>query len=186
MRPIGTAEELERRRIRAVQLMSTGESHTKIAEILGVYRGSLYRWRELAESEPDGLKAIPASGAPRKLSDSQLEDLKYLLGQGAKAHGWPNELWSSKRVAALILMHFGVQYHDGHVRKILKKLLNWSSQKPECRARERDEAEIARWAREEFPRIQKRSAGQRRNTRLPRRVRLHAQSDRATNVRAAG
>ena len=185
MRPIGTAEELERRRTRAVELMNSGESHTKIAEILGVYRVSLYCWRKMAQSKPDGLKAIPASGAPRQMSDSQLEDLKYLLGQGAKAHGWPNELWSSKRVAALIQTHFGVQYHEGHVRKLLKKLLHWSSQKPECRARERDEVEIERWAREEFPRIQKRSAGQRGHTRLSRRVRLHAQPNRAADVRTA-
>lgn len=182
MRPLGTAEELQRRRIRAVELMDGGESHTKIAEILGVDRRSLYRWRSMARGGPDGLKAVPHPGAPRHLNETQLHELEFFLGQGAKAHGWPNELWTSKRVAALILRCFGIQYHDGHVRKILKKLLHWSSQKPECRARERDEAEIERWTREEFPRIKKRGAGQRSHAGLPRRIRLHAQPHRAADV----
>ena len=182
MRPHGTAEELERRRIHAVELMNSSQSHTKIAEILGVDRGSLYRWRTMARSGPDGLKAIPHPGAPRHLNETQLHELEYLLGQGAKVHGWPNELWTSKRVAHLIQKFFGVQYHAGHVRKIMRKLLHWSSQKPECRARERDEAEIERWKREEFPRIKKRSPGQRRHAGVPRRIRLYAQPHGAADV----
>jgi transposase len=181
MRPLGTAEELQRRRIRAVELMNSGQSHTMIAEILGVDRGSLYRWRTMARSGPDGLIAIPHPGAPRQLDEAQLHELEFLLGQGAKAHGWPNELWTSKRVANLIQKFFGVQYHEGHVRKIVSKLLHWSSQKPECRARERDEAEIERWKQEEFPRIKK-SPGQRSHAGVPRRIRIHAQSHRAADV----
>jgi transposase len=181
MRPIGTAEELQRRRTRAVELMNSGQSHTQIAEILGVDRGSLYRWRSMARSGPDGLNAVPHPGAPCQLEETQLHDLEYLLGQGAKAHGWPNELWTSKRVANLIQKFFGVQYHEGHVRKIIKNVLHWSGQKPECQARERDEAEIERWKREEFPRIKK-SPSQRSHAGLPRRIGLHAQSHRAANV----
>jgi transposase len=167
MRPHGTAEELERRRIRAVELMNSGQSHTKIAAILGVNRGSLYRWRIMARKGPEGLRAVPSPGAPRQLDETRLPELEFLLGQGAKAHGWPNELWTSKRVANLIRKFFGVQYHEGHVRKILTQLLHWSGQKPEYRARERDEAAIERWRSEEFPRIKK-SPGPRRHTGVPR------------------
>jgi transposase len=90
------------------------------------------------------LNAVPHFGAQRRLTESQLHELEFFLGQGAKAHGWPNELWSSKRVAALIRKQFGMDYHDGHVSKLLKKRLRWSSQKPERRARERDDDEIER------------------------------------------
>ncbi len=41
-------------------------------------------------------------------------------------------------------------------RKILKVRLGWSSQRPERRARERDEEETARWKREEWPVLKKR------------------------------
>ncbi len=75
--------------------------------------------------------------------------------KGARSHGWPDELWTAKRVAEVIRRHFGVEFHTEHVRKILKERLVWTSQKPERRARERDEEEIERWVREEFPHIKK-------------------------------
>ena len=151
----------------AVKLMGSGQSHTKIAEILGVDRSTLYRWRRMAQSRPDGLTSVAHSGAPRHLTEAQFHELEFLLGQGAKAHGWPNELWTSKRVVKLIQKFFDVEYHEGHVRKMMRDILHWTSQKPECRARERDETEIERWKNDEFPLIKK-SPGQRRDAGLPR------------------
>lgn len=155
MRPLGTAEELERRRRRAVELMAGDQSHTTIADILGVARWSLYRWLDLDRHGPSGLTALAHLGPKSRLSETQVHELEYLLGQGAKAHGWHNELWTSKRVASLIQKYFGVHYHEGHVRKLMKKVLHWTSQKPECQARERDNDEIERWKKEEFPLIKK-------------------------------
>jgi transposase len=66
----------------------------------------------------------------------------------------PQDLWTCPRVALVIQEHFGVIYHTAHVWRLLRSL-GWSCQKPEQRARERDEAEIARWRHEEWPRIKK-------------------------------
>jgi transposase len=64
------------------------------------------------------------------------------LLQGAGAHGWRTERWTAARVADLIERHFGIAFHPEHVRKVLKRKLGWTSQKPQKRARERDEAAI--------------------------------------------
>jgi Winged helix-turn helix/DDE superfamily endonuclease len=77
-----------------------------------------------------------------------------LLGQGALHAGYRTELWTIPRVAELIRDEFGVRYHPAHVWKLLTAL-GWSCQKPERRAVERDEAAIARWKREDWPRIKK-------------------------------
>jgi transposase len=82
-----------------------------------------------------------------------LRSLETLLLQGARTHGWPNDLWTATRVAVLIGRYFGVSYHPDHVRRFLRQRLHWTSQKPQRKARERDEEEIARWKTEEFPRI---------------------------------
>jgi transposase len=103
--------------------------------------------------QADGLAAKPPSGAKRRLSDAQLGELEQLLGQGAPAHGFPNELWTAARVAQLIGRHFGIKYHPEHVRKLLKRRLNWSSHKPQRRARQRNDKEVERWKADEFPRI---------------------------------
>jgi len=160
MRPQGTAAELERRRRRAVQLVEAGESPTVVARILGVTSSSLHRWRRLAR-QLDGLVARPVPGAKRRLSDVQLTQLESLLRQGATAHGFPNDLWTSARVAQLIQRYFGIEYHPDYPRQLLQHWLHWTCHKPQKRARERNDAEIERWKADEFPRIL-REAWQRR------------------------
>jgi transposase len=143
MRPIGTAAELERRRRHAVELMRRGESPTAIARILGVCRTSLYRWLAKAGQSPEALAAKPHPGPRPRLTAEQIRDLERLLLQGARAHGWHNDLWTAHRAAEVIRRHFGVAYHVEHVRKILRRRLSWSSQKPQKKARQRNDARIA-------------------------------------------
>jgi transposase len=102
---------------------------------------------------PNGLAAIPAVGPKPRLSQTQLTALVALLKKGAVAHGWPNHLWTSKRVAVLIQRHFGVRYHPDHVRRLLHDRLHWTSQKPQKRARERNVKEVERWIADDWPRI---------------------------------
>ena len=153
MRTIGTAAELERRRRRAVGLFNQGEDPHLIVRLLGVDRSSLYRWRKAAAAGPFGLNAKRHPGRTPRLSHPQLAELQVLLLQGAKVHGWTTDLWTADRVTELIRRHFGVKHHPEHVRKILKQRLNWTSHKPQRRARERNTKEVERWKADEFPRI---------------------------------
>jgi transposase len=152
MRPKGTAAELERRRRRAVELLEQGEAPALVARILGVRRTSLHRWRRMAR-KANGLSAKPAPGAKRRLTGAQLGELEQLLSKGAPAHGFPNELWTAARVALHIRRHFGVEYHPEHVRSLLRRRLNWTSHKPQRRARQRNDKEVERWKADELPRI---------------------------------
>jgi len=152
-RPVGTAEELERRRRRAVELVDRGERPSVVARCLGVDRNSVYRWRRQAAAGPTGLAARPHPHRPAALTDAQLGRLEVLLAQGAPAHGWANGLWTAARVADLIERHFGRRFHHDHVGRFLRQRLGWTPQKPRRRARERDEVAIRRWQSEDFPRI---------------------------------
>jgi transposase len=151
-RPIGTADELARRRERAVQAVADGESRKTVAKVLGVHPKTVARWVRAAR-QPGGLAAKPQPGPTPGLTEVDLRRLGELLAQGAKAHGWHNELWTAARVARLIEQQFHIDYHPEHVRKILKRRLGWTSQKPRRTARERNDKEVARWLGDEFPRI---------------------------------
>ena len=142
MRPIGTAEELERRRRRAVELVKQGEHPAKVAYFLGCGRSSVYTWVKLGRDAAEKLAARPHTGPKPRLTDEQAKELEGLLLEGAKAHGWHNDLWSAHRVAEMIRRHFGVQYHTEHVRKIIRGRLRWSSQKPQKRAKQRNNEKI--------------------------------------------
>lgn len=165
MRPVGSAKELERRRRRAMALFEQGEKPSVIIRILGISNGSFYRWRNAFLEGEDGLAAKVREGRLR-LTPDQLASLVTELKKGATAHGWANELWTGERVAALIERLFHVRYTPDHVRVLLRERLGWTSQKPEKRGRERDEEEITRWRKEEYPRIKKRHTT-RSSSRLP-------------------
>jgi transposase len=151
MRPIGRAAELESRRRRAVEAYYEGQAPSIIARVLGVDRGTVHRWVRLARM-PSGLAPVRVVRPPR-LSDSQLAQLEALLLQGATQHGWINDLWTAARVTVLIQRHFGVRFHVEHVRKILKRRLNWSSQRPQRQHPDGTTEALTLWIEEEFPRI---------------------------------
>jgi len=59
-------------------------------------------------------------------------------------HGYRTNLWTTARIAELIAREFGIQYHRDHVGRLLHSL-NWSPQKPEWRALERNDEAIEHW-----------------------------------------
>src|SRR4030067_254195 len=64
----------------------------------------------------------------------------------------------ARRVAKLIEQECGVQYHPGHVWRILRDL-GWSVQRPIGRAVERDEQAIRRWKETRWPALKKKPRG---------------------------
>jgi transposase len=155
MRPTGSPKALERRRRQAVALMKSGISLQEVARRVGVSLTSVCRWRRaVQEHGPTALKARPVSGRPRKLEDAQCQRLLELLLRGATAYGFSNDLWTLKRIAAVVRREFGVIYHSNHLWRLLRRA-GWSCQTPERRAIQRDEEAIAHWKRYRWPHIKK-------------------------------
>jgi transposase len=159
MRPFGTPQELERRRRRAVQLLEAGETITSVAHTVGSSLSSVMRWQESYQRKgAKGLRPSPTPGRPPKLSQKQCTRLLQMLQRGPRAAGYSTELWTLSRVADVIAHKFDVQYHPCHVWRILDNL-GWSCQKPERRARERNEEEIDNWRQYRWAHIKKRQTG---------------------------
>ena len=155
MRPHGSPEELERRRRRAVDLLKAGVLMTDVARRLGCSHSSVILWRDAVRRRgPTALKAKPAPGRPPKLTARQRAKLPRLLLRGASAWGFETELWTTRRIATVIQREFSVRLHRAHVGRVLRAL-DWSCQKPERRAIERDEAAIARWTRYRWVAVKK-------------------------------
>jgi transposase len=155
MRPHGSAEELERRRRHGVALVQKGHGVREVARMVGVTPGAVVAWREqFLKKGEKGLAAKPHPGRKPKLSVAQRKKLLRWLKKGPQAHGFPTDLWTLPRVAEVIRKKFGVGYDPSHVWRILNAL-GWSAQKPERRARERDEPAIEQWRKDDWPRIKK-------------------------------
>jgi len=146
---------LERRRWRALALLEDGLLPSEIARRVGVDRRSVRRWKAAARKHGEaGVRARAAPGRPAKLTRTHKRRLEALLIKGPLATGFDTDLWTCPRVAALIKQRFGIAYHVDHVGRLLHDL-GWSPQKPARRAVERDEKEIRRWVREDWPRVKK-------------------------------
>ena len=150
-------QALEKRRFEAMRLLDQGLNQCETARRLKVARQTVSAWRrQYRRQGVAGLRRAGRAGRKPLLDAAQRERLTALLLEGPEAHGFPTPLWTCPRVARLIGDEFGVDYHEGHVWKILRGL-GWSPQRPVGRARERNEAAIRSWQRKTWPGIKKKA-----------------------------
>ena len=158
-RPKGSADLLEDRRKRALKLLDAGKSLNLVGRLVGCAASSVMRWRDAwRRGGTKALKVRFSPGRPLKLSQKQRKRLVQVLLRGPLARGYTTNLWTTARIAEVIQVEFGVEYHRDHVGKLMH-LLKWSAQKPERRALERNEEGIELWKRKDWPRIKKKLRG---------------------------
>lgn len=143
------------RRLQAWRLEPQGWSQRQIANALGVSEGAVSQWmRRAREGGPEALRPRPHPGASRRLSPAQLARLPKRLPRGAEAYGFRGQVWTRRRIAAVMHLAFGIASHPRHVGRLCQ-VIRWSPQKPARRARQRDEAAIARWREDTWPALQR-------------------------------
>jgi transposase len=155
-RPEGTKEELEDRRKQAMNMLEYGLDPPEVAKIVGVRRGSVYRWKRTYDEEGmEGLDAKPQKGGRNPaLPEDKLPELEELLLDGAEAHGFETDLWTLPRIVTVIEDAFDVSVSTTAAYRYLQKL-DWTNQKPQHRAAERDEEAIEQFRTERAPELQK-------------------------------
>ena len=159
-RPVGNAAELERRRRLAVsRVVDDGESAVEVAEQLRVSRRSVDRWvMAHLNSGVAGLESKPHPGRPPKLTAEQEAQVLCWFDRSPTEFGYPNELWTGKRVVEQVRKHFKVTLHPGYILTWLAER-RITPQKPKSVPRERDDAAVKRWLQTDWPRLlQKRVA----------------------------
>ena len=154
MRTTGSAEELERRRLLAVERVSEGYDSAEVAEFLGVHPASVRKWwKAYQQHGAAGLAAKPVPGRPPKLTPAREIEVIRWLHKNPKSFGFATELWTARRVAQVIERKWGVKFHPNYLSEWLSQR-GISSQKPQKRARERDEQAIEYWKTHTWPRSQ--------------------------------
>ena len=147
-------QALEERRRKASAMFRQGETPAEVARRLEVSRQSATTW--FHSWQAGGLKALKSTptGRPPMLSRAELKGVEEELLKGALAHDFGTDLWTLARVAEVIARETGVEYHPGHVWRVLRAM-GWSLQKPTRRALERDEDAIQTWIKETWPQVKR-------------------------------
>lgn len=149
-----TREQLAKRRQQGVALFGEDLSNAEIGRRIGISRPTISKWRQKYNQDGEAGLALHPPGTPSRLTPAQVEQVTAALLEGSQAHGYATPLWTLERISHLIAELTGVTYHPGYVWYLLKEW-NWSWQKPEAVAKERNEAEITRWLTKEWPRIKR-------------------------------
>ena len=145
----------EARRLRAFELHQKGWSGAAIAEAFGVTAGAVSQWLKRArEHGKEALRHRKGTGRPPKLPEEDLQRLPELLAKGPAHFGFRGKVWTRARIGEVIRRRFGVKYSESHVGRLLDRI-DWSPQKPDFRAAQRDEQRIERWVSTDWPRIKK-------------------------------
>jgi transposase len=147
--------EATKKRLRAGRMLQKGQGCAKVALAVGVARQTVYTWKALLdEGGIDALRAVPERGRPAKLDEAQLASVRTVVLQSPTEHGFGTELWTLKRVGAVIERMHGVRFSQAQIWRILGAL-GFSAQKPERRAIERNEDAVRSWKRSTWPALKK-------------------------------
>jgi transposase len=143
------------RRLQAVMLNSEGQTSGELARILKAPRSKVSAWLQRYQTDGvDGLLEGYRSGRPSALTEMQQQQLEDILDSGPVAYGLDNGIWTSPMIAWVIQEQFGVQYHPGHVRKLLHAW-GFSVQRPRRILARADVAAQDRWRRRIYPHLKK-------------------------------
>ena len=143
-------------RCRAVRLRADGYGIEEIARILNRPYRSVQDWCRLWRNE--GLRGMQPQthtrGRKRELDEHQRMLLSKVIDRGPRKAGYEGGVWTSAMLADYIDERWGVQYHPGHVRKLLHEL-GYSLQQPRQRLALGDPAAQERWRKRSLPRLKK-------------------------------
>lgn len=151
----------EQRRLRAGRLFDAGASQAAVAVRFSVTRAATCQWHAAwATDRRHGLRSRGPSGATPKLDESQKRTLRRAILRGPAKAGYATDFWTLERIRTLAKKTVRVDLGTTSVwRRVIE--LGFSVQKPERRARERDEQAITTWKLKTFPRLKKMGANPR-------------------------
>jgi putative transposase len=118
-----TRDDMESRRLAAARELLNGLSQSQVARRYGVSRTTASRWhRSIVVKGLDGMKKRRATGRPSRLSSDQLDAIRVMYREGAQAHGFSTDRWTTGKLAEAIERAFGIRYDQDHVGRLMHKL----------------------------------------------------------------
>lgn len=151
-------ETSEHIRLMAVRRVREGERPSDVIRSYGLCRTTIYKWlRAERRGGEAALESRKASGPKPRLSARQKRQVfRWINGRDPRQFGFDFGLWTRRIVQELIADKLGMDLGLTAVGRLLAEL-QITPQKPLRRAYERDPVAIAKWMKEDYPRIRARA-----------------------------
>lgn len=146
-----SSKELEARRRKAAEYFKQGKTKYWVAKHFKVSFPASGEWYKRWKS--DTLEA-QKPGKKEKLSVEQKKGLSRMILKNPTFYGYETQLWTLERITACVKKEFGIAYRPRSLSHMLHTL-GFSCQKPERRAKERNEKKIVEWRKHTWPALLK-------------------------------
>jgi transposase len=145
-------EEIRRRVVRLVA--KRGRKVVQVARLFDLHAKTVSRWvSEARRGGEDALRSRKSSGRPAALTAVELRRLRRtIVGKNPAQLNFGVLLWTLPIIQQVVSKLFGKALHTTTIARYLDGL-GLTPQKPLRRASQRNEADIAAWVAEQFPRI---------------------------------
>lgn len=148
-------KEMEKRRLKAAKMFEKGKTQAEVARRFKVTPTAASQWHEAWKE--GGAEALKSKGHPGFLSEMTEENrqkLKKILLSGPVKYGYLTELWTLSRVAEVIKKEFRITFSEVWVWHIIRDL-GFTPQKPQVKAKQRNEKAISEWKAKALPGLKK-------------------------------
>lgn len=150
------AKLLEQRRLKAGRLFASGKySQAEISRTFSVSPAAVCKWHAAwSENNEKGLRSKGHPGFESALTNEKKRALKKMVLAGPVTSGYATDFWTVDRIRAAAKKRLRIKLGRTHIWKTVLSL-GFSVQKPERRARERNEKVIENWKLTTFPKLKK-------------------------------
>jgi transposase len=117
-----TRDDMETRRLAAARELLNGITQSQVARHFGVSRTTASRWhRSIVVTGVDGMRKRRATGRPSRLTADQVDIIRVMYCEGARAWGFSTDRWTTGKLAEAIERRFGIRYDQDHVGRLMHK-----------------------------------------------------------------
>lgn len=149
-----THKELTRFREQAVSMVQSGRTPEEVHRVMGVARSTLFGW--LSRYRQGGwhaLKARKRGGRRMKMDASKIQWVyETVRDKNPEQLKLPFALWTCPMIAEAIWRKFKIRISRWSVMRLLRQL-GLTPQRPLHKAYQQDSKEVARWKKEQYPKI---------------------------------
>ena len=148
-------EEREARRKEAGRMFQRGVSQAEVAKKFGVSTAATCKWHTAWDEK--GMGGLDSKGPPgfaSALDDKKKQTFKNAILKGPLSHGYETDLWTLARLAAVLKKTAKVQFGPVRTWQVVREL-GFTPQKPQLKAKERDETAILDWKTRRLPSLKK-------------------------------
>lgn len=143
-------------RCRAIQLLDKGYNMDETSRIVDRPYSTVQQWAR--HFRRNGLRSLEPKtstrGRKKKLGEHERLLLAKAIERGPRAAGINGSVWTSLNIADYIKKRWGVEYHPGHVRKLLHEL-GFTVQFPREKLALANKKAQEIWLKETYPEIKK-------------------------------